>query len=305
MTILGKSSTRTVLAITAIGLSLAFLGTRIAGDPTTGELLSHFPPQVLLIAVIASLPMYWLKASYHASIVHSLDPHTFDRPRVIAVYLQAQLVRYLPGKVWGLVYQSGQMANRHAPSIIITANFVQTLTTNVMAAFLILALAGSVLAHPALLLLLLAGLLAPEWLHRAPGLWATLARTTARWLPALGAAGTPGPAAPIRWSGTAMLASEWFFYFLMFFVLVGDRCPLWAVIFTGTWYACASLLSMFAVVVPAGLAVREALFVASPAQSALSATELVVLAVTLRLLSIVAELLVASAAAVWLRISRK
>lgn len=305
MTILGKPRTRTTLAIAAIGLSLAFIATQIAGDTASIEvLLSHFPPHVLLIAVVTLLPMYWLKANYHASVVRSLDPDTFDRSRVIAVYLQAQLVRYLPGKVWGLVYQSGQMANRHAPSIIVTANFVQTLTTNVMAAFLILALAGSVWLHPALLLLLLPALLVAEWLHRAPHLWAAFARNASRLLPTFGIARTPAPPAPIRWTGTAMLASEWIFYFLVFFVLIGDQPTFLAVILTGTWYAGASLLSMLAVVVPAGLAVREALFVASPAQSALSAAELLVLALVLRLIAVVAELLTASAAAVWLRIRK-
>lgn len=297
----GKTSRlRSLLAFLVVSVALVSLILQVIDDglPSTA-ILERFSPATLVLATLVLLPMYWIKAYYHTELIRSLDPQDFDRARVLSVYLQAQLVRYLPGKIWGIVYQSGRMAQRHPPATIITANLAQTLTTNLMALFLILAGAGGLLLHPACWLLLLPALLLPEWLHRSPRLWAFLAERMSRWLPRLGVLRAPAREGALRISGTLMLASEWLFYFGLFWILLGHHLALFEVLATAIWYAGASLLSMLAVVIPAGLTVREALFVASPAQATFTASELLLLAVILRLLSVVAEILTASIALIW------
>jgi hypothetical protein len=58
-----------------------------------------------------------------------------------------------------------------------------------------------------------------------------------------------------------------------------------------TWYAAASLLSILAIAVPAGLVVREAIFVSLSGLSAVPQATLVVLAAAMRLAMTAGEVL--------------
>src|SRR5690606_3008841 len=130
------------------------------------------------------------------------------------VFLQAQLVRYVPGKIWGVVYQAQRMSGVIGARDVVVANLWQTLNTNLLA----LGVVGSSLlawvASPWWILLVLPFLAAVEWVHRNPDLDRRLLGTATRVLrlqmdtrQAL-----PMQSRPLVLS--ALLCLEWVFFFL-------------------------------------------------------------------------------------------
>ncbi|MDW8479048.1 MAG: hypothetical protein RML12_03390 [Xanthomonadales bacterium] len=252
---------RPLLAALIVGAGLVYLAVLAARESEAFlRAVREFRPAELLLAALAALAMQALKALYHLRLCLRLGAPREAKVSLLRAYAVAQVVRYLPGKVWGLVYQAERLSAWLPPSRVLLANALQMLQTNLMASGIILGTLGIVwLGAPWALAatLLLAAVV--ELLHRWPALerlllalWARLRRRPLAW--------TEIPAD--RWIATAILVLEWLAYYLMWWLLFGPRMPAAEWLLLSTWYAAASLLAILVVVVPGGLAVREALFVA-------------------------------------------
>lgn len=251
--------------------------------------------QVLLAAIVAA-PMYLLKGIYHLSLLDRLSGEKTSVRQALPVYLQAQLVRYLPGKIWGILYQTHRMTTTHKAADVVIANVWQMGTTNLFALGVVITVLLALRDSLLWLMLLLPVAVGIEWLHRHPFLesWGLrqLHRRLPRLLPALP---TPNlPPMPIK--GSLILGAEWVFYFLAFLVLLQGQAELRDALASAAWYGGASLIALAAFVVPAGLAVREAIFVGSPAVVGLDAASLAITAALARVSFFLAEVLVAAAA---------
>jgi hypothetical protein len=166
------------------------------------------------------------------------------------------------------------------------ANLLQMLTTNILAVGVIASVLGSLLfGSPLPLLGLPVALLVVELLHRNPLLERALVRLAV--VASRGRFGTRAlldvPIAPSRWLATGILTAEWLVYFAAWAVLASGTLDLASALTLATWYAAASLLSILAIAVPAGLVVREAIFVSLGGMSAFPQATLVVLAALMRL----------------------
>lgn len=252
---------------------------------------------LVALAVLACVPMYIIKAVYHVRTLGRFSGKALDRRKAVAVYLQAQVVRYLPGKIWGLLYQSGRMAGDVHPGIILAANLWQMLITNVLAVAVVAGVLLAVAQSPWWLLLVVLGVAVVELLHRCavPG-WLLHGRLGA-WLSRLGVVPPQGPLLPMAWSGTAMLCAEWVFFFAVFLCLLGGQQSVADALALGAWYGGASVIALAAFVVPAGLAVREAIFVAAPTVVSLDAAHLVLVAALARVVFLGGEILSAMVSA--------
>lgn len=245
-------------------------------------------------ATLLATPMYALKGVYHLNLLDRLNRSRSSRRSALPIYLQAQIVRYLPGKIWGVVYQSQRMAGTHRASDVVIANLWQMATTNALAVGLVVSLLLALRVSAAWLLLLLPVVAMLEWLHRHPAIETWGLRLLSRFLPKLAPLAASEPVPPMPWKGTALLCSEWIFYFLAFAAMLYGRVGWHEAALLGTWYGGASVLALAAFVVPAGIAVREAIFVAAPDLIGANAATLAVTAALARLTFLAAEIAAAA-----------
>jgi hypothetical protein len=264
--------------------------------------------QQIAFAVLAAIPMFVLKGWYHLSLLDRINAAPSARHVDLPIYLQAQIVRYLPGKIWGVVYQTRRMSGTHSPSEIVIANLWQMAMTNALSAGLIISLLLAFRYSHAWLFLLVPVIASVEWLHRHPAIESWGLRQLSRFLPRLAPLTANKPLPPMPWTGTIFLCSEWIFYFLVFAVMLHGLAWLPERLLLGTWYGAASLLALAAFVVPAGLAVREAIFVAAPNLIGIDAATLAVTAALARLVFLGAEIAAATLASIltlWARHERR
>jgi hypothetical protein len=251
------------------------------------------------LALLCATLMTTLKGLYHANLLARVSGDRTAQALVFRAYSLSQIVRYLPGKVWGVVYEAAQLAPRFSARAVLVTTAIQMLNTNLLALGVVGAVIASMLLGQAWPLLgVAAAALVVELLHRSPLLEKRLMALMQRWrrTPALDQAVEPGPA-PL--TATAILLGEWVAYFALWLVLVPDGAVL--ALQWGTWYASATLLALFALAVPGGIAVREALFVYLGSSADADTTRLVVLGVLLRVILTLGEVAAVAVAELWVR----
>jgi uncharacterized membrane protein YbhN (UPF0104 family) len=267
---------------------MGYLGTIVAKDSDAFVLvLRSLDPGMVAGALLAALAMMLLKALYHYDLCRSLGGGGMGAEVILRAYATAQVVRYLPGKVWGLLYQAALLSDM-GPGRVVTANLMQMVHTNLLAIGVISAVLGSVSTERAWPLWALAvSLLLVELLHRRPKLEAVVVTAANRMLRRSESA--TFAAAPRPWRGTIILVLEWLVYYAMWWALLA---PIGFVdmLVPSTWYAAASLLAILAFVVPGGIGVREALFVTLAAGFTGGGGSLVAIAAGIRLVLLAAEL---------------
>lgn len=250
----------------------------------------QFEWSAIFFTVLVSIPMYFLKGLYHVALLGQLKGDSWEGRTALAIYMQSQLVRYLPGKIWGLVYQSRKMTDSHGAGEVIAANLWQTFTTNSLALGLIVSTMLAVSVSSVWLLLLVVTVIIVEAIHRAPYLANLFLRVFRRMTPASLDSNKEVSLRPIRWYGTSILLGEWLLFFFAFLLLIPGDFSFFEKIFLGAWYGGASILSLFAFVVPAGIAIREAIFVAAPGIQGFEVTSLLLIASIARLAFLSAEI---------------
>lgn len=270
--------------------ALAYLGYLVMGSAGefTAALFSLSLGQISG-ALLAAIGMLLLKAVYHVLLSQRLSGRSRLARAVLPAYCLAQLARYLPGKIWGILYQANRLSGTLRADQVVTANAIQTITTNLLGIGVIGSVLGAAHSHsPWPLAGLAVAVAATELVHRYPvmerRLLALLARLSRRDIP------VPDNIPPQRWTGTLILCGEWIAYFAIWFIIAGEEIAPLDTIVLGTWYAAASLLAIVAVVVPAGLAVREAIFVTLGTLSSVNPAALVAYAALLRLVLTIGEL---------------
>src|SRR5690606_35005346 len=275
-----------VLALAA----LAYLARLVLADfQSFAGALRGQTPVSLAVAIIAVILMFAVKAHYHGVLCQRLSKRKDLLADVIPAYAMAQVVRYLPGKIWGVVYQSNRLSMQLHPSVVVAANTSQTLVTNLLGAGIIVSVLGAAYTSSFWPLAGIPAFVAiTEIVHRYPRMEAWLLQVASRNLRRR----TDLPQIPPqRISGTLMLLLEWVAYYFMWAAILGEGLPSFPTVTVATWYAAASLIAIFAVAVPAGIAVREALFVSLAAMTMSSSGELLGYAALMRAVLTAAEVM--------------
>lgn len=246
-------------------------------------------------SVLAFLPMFLAQARYHVLALRGFDPDgaALSDPRDAAAFLQSQVVRYLPGKIWGLLYQVDRMKDRHPATRVLAANVWQMVCTNLLSLGigLTLVLLGTAIAPVWVALALgLASIAGIEFLHRTRLFAAALAWIALRfaWLARWD---LPAPQGRLSSHGTMLLLLEWLFFAAGLWLLLADRVEPASAIAAIGFYAASSTAAILAIAVPAGIAVREALFVGAHDVVDASGATLMVIATQARLSMVAAEVL--------------
>ena len=290
-----KEVWRRVLTTVIIALSVGYLLNVVLPDlGTVKTLIARVGIAQLISTVLLAAAMFLVSAYYNAHLLKRMGGLNVDTRDVFASYLQAQLVRYLPGKVWGLVYQARHLSKSIPSRNVILANLSQMLMTNLSA----LGVIASVLASawwksPWPLLALFPWMMMIELMHRNPRLeqWALI--KTSSLLPSRFNDCSAVSIKPSKWIATGILIMEWLLYFAMILALLHGIAGPTDAMLLASWYAAASILALVAVIVPAGIAVREAIFVSAAPLLPVDSASLVGIAALLRICSVFAEILAA------------
>lgn len=293
-----------IVGILLAAAALAYLAHLVANDVDSfSVVLRSQRPGTLFAAIAVAVAMFAIKAIYHATLCQRLSGKTGLLGYVLPAYAVAQVIRYLPGKIWGIIYQSGRLSCLLQPSVVVAANASQTLMTNLLGAGIIASVLCSVHLESAWPLCGIPVAIAfTELLHRHPKLEAWLLEVISRILRRR----IEAPDIPaLKISGTLMLSLEWVAYYIIWSAILGEGVPSYSTIVIATWYAAASLLAMFAVVVPAGIAVREALFVSMVTIADSNASELIGYAALMRAILTVSEVALIPIAHLFAEVARR
>lgn len=244
----------------------------------------------ILFSALFIILTLWTKAYVHSLILDKYNDGSISRIAIIAAYANGQVVRYLPGKVFGILSQTLKLSKVIKASYIWEANITQYFVTNILSVIIILIIALSIKLHNYYYLILLV----PFSLIPA----VMLARNTITFFFSKIIAFFPTDKTDItdchfskRQSAMVivLLHLEWVLYFIFWYFLTGHEFT--SAIYIGTLYAAASLLALLAFVVPNGILVREALFLWLGTQANISIDLLLLYGVVLRVLYMICEVL--------------
>ena len=262
--------------------ALGFIASTLWQSPLTIETLERATSwRGLALAMLPCLAMLVAKAILQTLLIENHQVRGSWWP-VLAAYAQGQLIRYLPGKVWGIVYQGERLIDRAPRAVIWHANISQIFATTLNGVAVMLGIVLYKHAH------VLAGALAIG-LGMAATWWVLRSGILAVWLRLMVKLGLPiefGHAQRIN-AGRALvqvwiLQFDWLAYFLAWVLLVGETYDAAAAIWIGTLYAGASLIGLLVIVMPSGWLVREAAFIWLGGMQQMPAAELLVLGLIAR-----------------------
>jgi hypothetical protein len=261
---------------------------------TFTDALEGLEPKGIFASLMLVTFSLFIVSVYHALLVTSLNDGRGSRIGIIAAYTQGQVIKYLPGKIWGIVSQALRLKHYVEPRIVWEAVIIQLLITQINSIAIIMAVGlfiwtgNWILACiPVLVVFCLFPLLSGGYIS-------SIIQQLVKRLPLKNASGEVVP-----WKSTTgktiilvgLLNFEWVIYYLAWIVLAADLDTM-DVIYIATLYAAASIMGVMAFVMPAGLLVREASFIGlGTLLTPLSAEMLLAYSIVFRVLYIVADMM--------------
>jgi hypothetical protein len=207
-------------------------------------------------------------------------------------YFASQIVRYLPGKIWSIVYQADRWSSHVNRSHVWEANLelsvVMTVNSLLVATAVWLAYTGHAMA--AGVTLVIATVLTFAILHLA-----LFRRLLVQ--PIVKLLGRENDVSERRAAGalngliTALIQVDWVVYFVVWYFLMPRSYAVGDMIVIATAYAVAWLIGFLALVLPDGWIVREAAFVWAGTWLGFGTAELIVICIVARLFYIAADVL--------------
>jgi hypothetical protein len=266
---------------------------------TAAAALHHLHWAAIVSSLVPALAMLACSTSYHVLLLRALEQPPPPAGDLVRSYATAQLVRYLPGKIWSVLHQSATLAGVARARSVIAANVLQyVITTGLAAAVVIVGAMVVATGEAAWWWLLLPVCLALAALH-GRGRMLHVTRSLARRL-SLGRLELPVATLP-RSSAlrlAALLVLEWIAYALLWAVFCRGSTYTAHVVPLALAYAGSAGASALLMLAPGGLALREALFVWSGSRLGLETGELAVIGLVMRVVLLAAEC--AQAAGSWL-----
>lgn len=283
--------TKKLLMTILLGLSIAAIVYLLM--PNIGQLeAAEFTigPVNLVVIGVLMLCLLYLKALVHSVILEKYQLDSVSRMDIITSYANGQVVRYIPGKVLGIVSQSLKLGEVARASYVWEANLSQYLITNIVSILLIVSVAAYVVFENVIFILLFfaCSLLSTRFLT-SKGL--TRLFDLASRVLSVPSISTGDHSLSARQALLVMflLYIEWIMYFAAWYFLVGESVS--ASFYIGTLYAASSLLALLAFVVPNGLLVREAIFLWLGTMVSIPAEELIFYGLVIRVFYIISDVL--------------
>ncbi|MBB6522706.1 hypothetical protein [Pseudoteredinibacter isoporae] len=243
------------------------------------------------LALLLSMLMCQIKAEVNIELLGNSNEKDSSHSQLSLAYSLAQIIRYLPGKVLGVLTQSFYLTGKASSVAIWRANVLQFLLTNANSLpvllfiflcfwdggllYFLIPILGSVtffyLVHSNLMVSILKKVpMFRKWAIKASSI-----------------VDLSGVGAKKIW---LLLNIEWLLFFAAFVFLIGVDSWQKAIALSAL-YSSASILAALVVIAPSGLFAREALFLWLGTIAGLDATELLSLGIVTRIFFTLCDLL--------------
>jgi len=265
------------------------------------------PSQGVMVLIVGITGTLILSAIYHTLLLPAFQVHQAPPIRVAYAYALSQLLRYVPGKIVGVVFQISMLQGKVRPASVLATLIVHTAHDYSWALVFCGLLLWSAMSNSGWpLLVFLPVLLAAHLVHKHQ-----LSQRLLIAMPVIGRHVPAGNATTGAYNPallTGILAATWVpmiaGMWLAFTPLLGHHGSLMA----GLLYLIAAVLSLAIIVIPSGVVVREAVFMWLGGLVLLPPEKLLFIAVVARIamtLSEVATTLLLAATDAWANHRRK
>jgi uncharacterized membrane protein YbhN (UPF0104 family) len=277
------------------GLVVAAIGITLRDSlPAAGDALAGTPPLGLAALMLPGALMMLFSGLSFSLLVLPGNSNFARRGSIVGIYLTAQVIKYLPGRVWGLVYQLKRLSEQVHGSQGLMASLNHLMLTALMSVLFL----GVALDVPGAWPIIFSGtLLGLLWVQRG-GVAAYLG-----WMKKIPA--TTLAKLPVKTvMGIGISVSlEWVFYLAVWaglFMLLRMPPEPEPIISVAALYAGAWILGSLTSLLPGGIGVREGGFIVMGLGLRIPEPELVALALLARLTFTLAETLTGALAAAYL-----
>ncbi len=271
-------------------ISLVYIGVILKNNvQSVDDIFKYISLESLSLAIIPAVMLLATQSYLHTLIIEDIEARKLsNKLQIYSVYSLSQLVRYLPGKIWGIIYQSEVLAESFSRKTIWFSNFIQSILSSINSIIVlggvylyisfspIIAIIYGVLGMLALYLLISTNII-----YKISNTFLSQKYQLSR-IPEL-----------CGWRiifEISLLQLEWLFYFVTWYLLAPDNIQETGFIIIGTAYAAASLIGMLAFVMPNGWFVREASFIWLGGLIGLSQTMLLIYGVIARIIFMLADI---------------
>jgi hypothetical protein len=244
--------------------------------------------------VLGTLGTLGLSVAYHVLALRRIEAHTVPATTVAVAYALGQIARYIPGRVFGLLFQVSFLSEKIRAATIVIAVLVQTAYDYAWAALFLGLLLLVYRTEAAWPLAMIAPAICLVWLlHRHAVAERVLSskRILGRFYGEEQIQLIKQP--PYSLPASLVLALVWIPMLLGISAALSGHVGMTEGLALGALYLFSVVLSLLIIVVPSGLVVREALFAWLGDIYGFAPDMLLVLAVILRLALTIAEVLLA------------
>ena len=251
------------------------------------DAFSSIKTDSILLAILFSVLMLITKGIYNERIIAYLENKSAFNWLVIKSYVKSQIVRYLPGKIWGVIYQSAQVANHIPPKVIAAGNLLQFVYTNIFT-FLVITSIYCLYTNSTVLFFLTLSLsvMFLIFIQMGSKTASTILKTSDLSDSSISSDLNNG----IQFQ-FSLLVIDWIFYILIWWCIVGTNNNSLDFLYLAALYSSASIIAIIAAFSPGGIAVREAIFLLLGAKLGYDQETLIVYGLIARVIITAAEII--------------
>ena len=219
--------------------------------------INKFSVSTLSLAILSSLLMLFFKGIYNERMITSLSGERKFNFTILYSYSVSQLVRYIPGKIWGVLYQNLHLSGLVSAQAITIGNILQYIYTNIFSVLIILSIALMYFGFEVIsFIIFIISLLIIRYPHNDTRVNNFIIKKLGKITKIV----QSSPSTIKTEFSVTLLLLDWIFYIAIWAIILPDTAHSMDFLYLSALYASASLLSLIAVFSPGGLAVRETLF---------------------------------------------
>lgn len=279
-----------LLRSSAFIAALGFLGYYgWAHWPEVAAVLGQFGPANLFFAVAFVVASLFCKACVNAILMRELLHTKLPQGQLLHSYTQSQIVKYIPGKIWGIMFQASTLDGNANKADVWVVNLYQFLIMN---AVVVLVFVGTLPFLEQLSISLRAAIVALVVLACALvylnfGRMLRLIKVDEATFHKYGKLLSRG----VMFRVLAFIALDWVFYVAIWYALALGQMSYDAIVIMAINYATASVVGFVVFFLPSGLIAREAAFIAFGRALGDSMTTLLTYSVIVRLVFLLGDFL--------------
>jgi len=279
-------ATQVILLTLALGL---FVYYGVLNWSEVRSVIEQFDPLLIIIALVFATASLFCKVLVNIQLLKQLLHTPLDNLTLIHSYTQSQIVKYIPGKIWGVVFQASSLGDNVRKSDVWVVNLLQIMILN---SFSLIVLMATIFFIDALSVtikatVLIGGVVAMLLVYFYFGRilrFAGMDETTLRKYAAL-------IDAKLLRRISFIVLFDWIFYIAMWAALAYGQLSFFNVFVTAVNYTTASIIGWLVFFLPSGIVVREAVFIAFGQIIGENMSLLVVYSIFARLLFLAGDLL--------------